>query len=160
MENTRYGSELASRKEGLNAVLEEVFLFYRQNLDFSRMVYTDWNAKDVLGHITFWHESFARNVRDVSLGKKPNPLKGRLSEVNQTSVNSTREVPIPQLLERMKVAQKIIEQHVGDPMVKKIPYKKGSRDYTPLEHLEIVEGHIRKHLRDLKKKFEYGEAKK
>ena len=37
-----------------------------------------------------------------------------------------------------------------NPRLTLIPYKKGSRDYSPEEHLEIVIGHIQLHLKDVK----------
>jgi hypothetical protein len=46
----------------LNALsdrVDELISFYKQDLDFYRMIYSYWTAKDVLGHLTFWHESFA-----------------------------------------------------------------------------------------------------
>lgn len=136
----------------LEEQVKELVAFFEQGLDYNNMVYTYWTAKDVLGHITFWHESFARNIRDVAKGKKTNPLKGTLSEVNRTSVDSTRSVPIKELLHRIVEAQNIIGKYSKNPMVTTIPYKKGSRNYTLLEHIEVVYAHINKHLKDIKKK--------
>ncbi len=141
-------------KEALKTLsqrVNEFCLFYKNDKNYNNMIYAKWSAKDVLGHITFWHESFARNLKDLSDGVKPNPLKGKLSEVNHMSVESTRNVSILELIIRLKTAQKIIEKHITNTAVENIPYKKGSRDYNRLEHLQIVENHINRHLKDLKK---------
>ena len=53
-----------------------------------------WTAKDILGHITFWHESFARNVSALSEGLDPVPLKGRYVDLNQRSVEEVNDHPL------------------------------------------------------------------
>jgi hypothetical protein len=58
----------------------------------------------------------------------------------------------------MKHAQNTIEAFIFEDTIDKIPYKKGSRDYSKIEHLEIVSNHIRKHLKDIRKT--YGQTKK
>ncbi len=136
----------------LNALsdrVDELISFYKQDLDFYQMVYSYWTAKDVLGHLTFWHESFAKNLHDLVNGIKPNPLKGKLSEVNRMSVETTSDISIEVLIKRLQIAQNTIDQNIGNILVESIPYKKGSRNYSRIEHLEIVERHIRTHLKDL-----------
>ncbi|TNE72597.1 hypothetical protein EP331_06860 [bacterium] len=131
--------------------LEQLITFFEQGLDYSVMVYEFWNAKDILGHITFWHESFAKNISDLGKGNKPNPLKGSLSEVNKQSVETTKNESIENLIERLKNAQDTIEAFIFDDKINMIPYKKGSRDYSKTEHLEVVSNHIHKHLKDIRK---------
>lgn len=114
-------------------------------------VYPLWDAKDVLGHITFWHESFARNIRDLALGRQPSPLKGKLSEVNHRSVASTKRARVPELIHRLLTAQATVETHIFDEEIDLIPYKKGSRSYSRQEHLDVVAAHIARHLKDLHK---------
>ena len=133
--------------------LEQLFIFFKQGLDYSKMVYEFWNAKDVLGHITFWHESFAKNISDLGKGNKPKPLKGKLSEVNKLSVETTKGESIENLIERLKDAQDTIEAYIFEDKIDMIPYKKGSRDYSKTEHLEVVSNHIHKHLKDIQKTY-------
>lgn len=142
---------IENRLEKLQEKVKELIAFYHQPIDFNKKVYTYWSVKDVLGHITFWHESFARNVSDLAAGRKPNPLKGKLSEVNSLSVSSTKELTIQEILERLKKAQNIIDKHILNDTIVEIPYKKGSRSYSRIEHLEVVTHHIKKHLNDLNK---------
>jgi hypothetical protein len=54
-----------------------------------------------------------------------------------------------ELLVRFRTAQEIIGRHILDEKVTLIPYRAGSRSYTPEEHLEIVSRHILTHLKDL-----------
>ena len=138
--------------KALSDGVAELISLYKKDLDFHEMIYQYWTAKDILGHLTFWHESFARNLKDLAEGVKPNPLKGSLSEVNRMSVETTSDVSIKALINRLKLAQNTVEQNIGNTSIDQIPYKKGSREYSRSEHLEIVAGHIRKHLKDLNKK--------
>tara|TARA_R110001592_G_scaffold78594_3_gene235547 strand:- start:728 stop:1189 length:462 start_codon:yes stop_codon:yes gene_type:complete len=144
---------ITNRLELLQEQVKELVAFFQQKIDFDKKVYMYWSVKDVLGHLTFWHESFARNLLDLAEGRRPNPLKGKLSEVNELSVNITSECNIQELLDRFEVAQKIINRHILNESIIEIPYKKGSRNYTRLEHLEVVERHLKKHLKDLKKTY-------
>ncbi len=137
----------------LRREVDSFIAFFKQGYDYDIMVYEFWNAKDILGHITFWHESFARNISDLGKGVKPNPLKGTLSEVNKRSVETTRVESIRGLIERLKDAQRTIDKFILTESIQLIPYKKGSRGYTREEHLEIVSNHIHKHLMDLTKKY-------
>ena len=137
----------------LQESIQNLTAFFEQDLDFQQMVYELWNAKDILGHLVFWHESFARNIRDLGEGVKPTPLKGKLSEVNQQSVTTTAPASIRTLLNRLQAAQNTIEKYIFDDGIDLIPYKRGSRSYSRQEHLQVVSGHINKHLKDLRKKL-------
>ena len=144
---------MASREELLSALNDSVsnfFAVYQTMTDPDSMVYAEWTAKDVLGHITFWHESFARNVSDLANGVKPTPLKGRLTDLNRQSAEEMRQQPLEAVTARFTAAHNVILENILNPGLTLIPYKKGSRDYTPEEHLDIVNGHIQEHLKDVK----------
>jgi hypothetical protein len=140
-------------RETLLAQLDETVArlldFYRNLPEPDGMVYELWTAKDVLAHLTFWHESFARNVGDLAQGKKPTPLKGRFIDLNQAGVDEMRPYPLDTVIERFASAHQIIRQNILDPRLTLIPYRKGSRDYSPEEHLSIVNDHIQFHLKDV-----------
>lgn len=146
-------NEIEINIDRLKSELKNFISFFEQGYDYNVMVYELWNAKNILGHITFWHESFARNISDLGKGIKPNPLKGKLSEVNQLSIETTQNTSINDLIVRLEKAQATIEKYIFDKKIGPIPYKKGSRDYSREEYLEIVTNHIHKHLNDLRKKY-------
>lgn len=135
----------------LDETVEYLRCVYCDLPDPSLMVYELWTAKDVLAHLTFWHESFARNVDDLVSGRKPTPLKGRFIDLNQGGVDAMKSLTLAQVLDRFETAHAIIRGNILNPMLALIPYKKGSRDYTPEEHTEIVHEHIRMHLGDVNK---------
>lgn len=145
--------QINTNVEILRNELDQLFDFFEKGLDYDKMVYEFWNAKDILGHLTFWHESFARNISDLGKGIKPKPLKGKLSKVNKQSVETTKNESIETLIKRMKDAQDKIEEFIFFDRINLIPYKKGSRDYSRNEHLEVVSNHIHKHLTDISKKY-------
>lgn len=71
----------------LDESVTDLFNVYQTLPDPNALVDELWTAKDVLAHLTFWHESFARNVDDLVSGRKPTPLKGRLIDLNQGGVD-------------------------------------------------------------------------
>ena len=115
------------------------------------IVYEDWTVKDILGHILFWHESFARNVQDINTGIKPAPLKGSYRDLTQQCLQEMRAISLNEISQRLEAAHRIIMENILDPQLVMIPYKKGSRDYSPEEHLDIVDKHINEHLNDIRK---------
>ncbi|CAG0930139.1 hypothetical protein TFLX_01616 [Thermoflexales bacterium] len=66
-------------RKRLNKTVAELIAVCRQLPDPDAVVYEGWTAKDILGHVTFWHESFARNVADLVHDGQPQPLKGQLA---------------------------------------------------------------------------------
>lgn len=140
-------------KEQLGDIVSKFISFFNQKYDFDRIIYTDWIAKDILGHVVMWHESFARNIDDIINGRKLNPLKGTLTDLNENGVRTNREYTIRELQKKMKIANEVIMNHILDDRIHLIPYKKGSRDYTKDEHMEVVYRHIKGHLADLEKNY-------
>jgi hypothetical protein len=137
--------------ERLDKAVTRLIETFQALADPETIVYEGWTAKDILGHLTFWHESFARNVSDLVEGRKPMPLRGKLVDLNRRSVEESRGVDIEQLIERLSTAQQTIRQSVLSPSLALFPYRKGSRDYTPEEHLEIVNDHIVGHLKAIER---------
>ncbi len=113
------------------------------------VVYPGWTVKDVLAHITFWHESFARNVSDLADDRKPRPLRGTYKELNRRCVEEFSSLPIEEIVSRLEEAQQAIQKNILNPKLVFIPYRIGSRDYTPDEHLQVVSEHIKEHTKDI-----------
>ena len=112
----------------------------------------DWTAKDTLGHIAFWHESFARNVRALGDGRQPKVLDGKYPDLNRQGVEHSRTMSVGQIAGRIKRAQKIIRRYmVKLPSDLQIPYRKGSRSSLPDEHIISVRDHIVAHLHRIEK---------
>lgn len=134
----------------LNETVAQLLATCRHVPDPDAVVYEGWSVKDILGHLTFWHESFARNVADLAHDRKPTPLKGKLGDLNQQGVEAMRLCPLEEVIRRLKSAHRIIQMNILNPQLTLIPYRKGSRDYTPEEHLKIVADHMRHHLKGIR----------
>jgi hypothetical protein len=113
--------------------------------DPAMMVNREWTVKDVAAHVTFWHESFARNLSDVVAGVPARPLRGTYAELNSRCMLEMRPLPLDEILGRLLSAHGTIGERILDPSLHAIPYRRGSRDYGPDEHLEVVTAHIRSH---------------
>ena len=135
----------------LNETISQLLDVYKSLADPEIAIYEEWTAKDVLGHIVFWHESFARNVRDIVNDIQPTPLKGKYSDLNQRCFDEMRTKTVEEIIKRLDVAHRVIQENILNPKLVLIPYKKGSRDYTPDEHLDIVNEHIKEHLSGIRK---------
>ena len=137
-------------RDRLDQIVKELIVTCRALPDPDVTIYAGWSAKDVLGHLTFWHESFARNVNDLVHNRTPTPLKGRLRDLNQQGVDEMRSCSLEEVITRLRAAQRIIQRNVSNPKLILIPYRKGVRDYTPEEHLDLVAKHIQHHLKSLR----------
>lgn len=144
-------SEKSAALEQLNGVVQQVVDVFRGIPDPEMPVYALWNAKDILAHLTFWHESFARNVADLARGIPPRPLKGKLNHLNRAGVEEMRNLPVALILERLENAHALIRENALNPQIIEIPYTQGGRVYTPERHLTLVVDHMKKHLRDVRR---------
>ena len=113
------------------------------------IVYESWTIKAVLGHVTFWHESFARNVYDLANDREPTPLSGTYSALNQKCLAEFGPLSIEAIVSRFANAHKRIQENILNDKIVMIPYRKGSRDYPPEEHLQVVNDHIKEHIKDI-----------
>jgi hypothetical protein len=121
----------------LNGVASELLEFGRSVTDPDIPMYEGWTVKRTLGHILFWHESFARNVRDLAAGVKPAPVSGSYADLNRRCFEELETVTFIEVLDRFQAAQNMINSNILDEKVVIIPYRVGSRSYSPEEHLEI-----------------------
>jgi len=136
--------------ERLDETVLQVGAEYQDMPDPEMAVYEDWTAKDVLGHVAFWHESFARNVSDLVEDIKPTPLRGKYSDLNKRCLDEMRALTVADIVKRLEAAHRVIQGNILNAKLALIPYKKGSRGYTPEEHLDIVNEHIAEHLRAIR----------
>lgn len=135
--------------ERLNQTVAQVLELYRHLANPELIVYEGWTAPDILGHLVFWHESFARNVHDLVHDIPPTPLKGRLRDLNQQGVEAMRPYALDRVIQRLEIAHETIQQNILNPRLTLIPYRQGSRDYTPEEHLDLVHKHMTGHLKGI-----------
>jgi len=133
--------------EQLDEAVRQIIAAVRQIEHPESLRVDDWSAKDTLGHIAFWHESFARNVNALVDGREPDVLEGTYPSLNQRGVEVSRAMSVSRIAGRIRRAQATIRRCIVKlPAGTAIPYRKGSRDYSPEEHLVTVRGHVIAHL--------------
>lgn len=127
--------------------VEEFIRLYRvPDLDLRVMINHRWDVQDLLAHVVAWHESFALNLNLLAAGEEPQPPRGTLRQVNREGVLALRGKDVPQLIRRLRKAQRTIEAHLNDESIALVPYRKPGTSYTRAEHLDIVRGHIHDHF--------------
>ncbi|NTU62614.1 MAG: hypothetical protein HGB05_04250 [Chloroflexi bacterium] len=137
-------------RDRLNQIVKELIVTCRVLPDPDVAIYEGWSAKDILGHLTFWHESFARNVANLVHDRSPTPLRGKLGDLNQQGVDEMWPCTPAEVIGRLQAAQRTIHHNILNPKLILIPYRQGSRAYTPEEHLSIVIDHITAHLKGIR----------
>lgn len=126
-----------------------VFLYCQHGFDSYASVYPEWTAKDVLAHIVFWHESFARSLESISGGGKATPPKGNLRVVNQQGVDDRKQMNVTQLLRAFEQAQETISRLVTVPDLGPIQYRDPGRSMAPDAFVIHLYGHISRHYQDV-----------
>ena len=142
-------NEILSLEDSANTFLNVV-----HTTKLLRPVYEDgWNAKEIIAHIVYYHEYYTRVV-DALVKKKDLPLIDESLMV--TNIRGAREYAKysrNELYSRFMKAQSIF---VKDLLLLKddteIPYKKGGRIYKAVDYVKVIDGHIRKHTKDLMRK--------
>lgn len=134
----------------LNESVAQFLVVCQETREPNTLVYEGWTVKDILSHLTFWHESFARNVSDLAMGIKPKPLRGKYSLLNERCFAEFQPLTMEEIIARFKNAHVQIQENILDDKINIIPYRVGSRDYPPDEHLKIVNDHIKEHTNDIK----------
>ncbi|NJO00203.1 MAG: ClbS/DfsB family four-helix bundle protein [Anaerolineales bacterium] len=115
----------------LDETISELFGVYGNMITPGIAVNEDWTAKDILGHITFWHESFARNVSDLVNDIKPTPLKGKYSDLNQRCLDEMRPQAVEEIIKRLEAAHRVIQENILNAKLRLIPYKKVQENIHP-----------------------------
>ena len=93
-------------------------------------VYEDWNVKEILCHVTFWHVNYAENLLAEENKTTLPLLKGKYSDINIRAFKAYRKKPTETVIKELLDANIEIENVVKRGKVKKMTYKEGSRDYT------------------------------
>jgi len=134
----------------LTSTLEEFISIYERLYDDAQ-VYDEWSVKDILAHVTFWHEYYADNLESEEKNEKPQLFKGKYTDINKSGVDSLNQFSVKALIKRLRAAHNRILKVVENGKVKKMTYKEGSRDYTISELLDSVNHHIHHHMVDVKR---------
>lgn len=65
-------------------------------------------------------------------------------------------MPLDTVIGRLRIAHATIRASILSPSLGLIPYRVGSRPYSPSEHLEVVRDHVLAHARSVERTCEPG----
>lgn len=111
-----------------------------------------WGAREVLCHIVYWHETYVRILRAINAGGAPVQREGRFTEFNRQAVVELGAVPAPELVARLRRAQRRLEvELLALTPTAHINIKVGSKPWGANQFPERIAGHLRGHLRELRR---------
>jgi Mycothiol maleylpyruvate isomerase N-terminal domain len=114
-------------------------------------VYPGWRPHEVLAHLVFWHETYARILQALNAGREPVLMEGVFREFNRQAVDRLRNVPEPALLERLRHANLLVGEGLASlPPHARIRIKEGSKPRGPVEFANAIQRHFRGHLDHLR----------
>ena len=120
-----------------------------------------WGAHEVLSHIVFWHETYARILEAMAEGRQPAVLVGVFPEFNRIAVERFRTVPDAVLVARLRKANAIVVAALGSvPPHARIKIKSGANPRGPVQFADRVEAHLRGHLDELRRLSRIPRARK
>lgn len=116
----------------------------------TQMATDEWTVKDMLGHITFWHENYAANYKALAQRKDP-PLPEDMSTINTAGALLYKKYSTKELVSKLRNANKSLYRSIVVKKVPRMTYSKGGRVYETLDFLETVVRHIETHTKQVKK---------
>lgn len=136
----KYSQLFLSLTQSIEAFLQEIS---KHRLNDSAT--EEWTVKDILCHIAFWHDYYAKNYSALAENTKPFifPSKGG-STRNQEGVNSLSHKPQKYLVSLINNAQASLYKSIVMKEVPQMTYT-GSSVYKTEDFLEMIAGHIQRH---------------
>jgi hypothetical protein len=136
--------------ETVTSYLEE-FIKIVEAKDGQLMATDLWTVDDVLRHVTFWHRNYAANYRALAQKKRPPLLVGPGYKLNVDSVSTLKKYSRSELIKLLRSAHKSLHTNILVNKVPQMTYKEGGNTYTSLRFLEVVEAHLRGHIKQIKR---------
>ncbi len=137
---------LETLTESINRFLSEYALH-----DPADKATAEWSAKDVLCHITYWHEYYAKNLDAEAHGKKFIFPDLTYYELNWRGVLMLRPYADTKLIGMLTNANKRLVETIMSGKVTEMTYRQGSKPYPINQFLEVITGHIHGHTDEIRK---------
>jgi aminopeptidase YwaD len=129
------------------------FCRYITALPADALAEREWGPKEVLAHLVYHHELYVGRVQAFLSGTPADLPVGRYKDLNAQAAASSRCIPPAELVDRFRTANQrlseLYQQH--DPREIPVQIKAGVRVFTLAELVPAVEGHVRNHLKILRK---------
>ena len=111
-----------------------------------------WGPREVLIHLVFWHEQYARIGEDMAAKRQPVMLRGTFKELNRTAVAENNSVPVETLIERWDSAHKrfVHVAKMRNAHHLKFSLREKSKQWPMADIIRLAAGHIQNHQSDLR----------
>jgi uncharacterized protein DUF1706 len=134
----------------------DAFLEYFSTLPQQRLrssTGTSWGPREVLIHLVFWHEQYARITESITRGQTPTLLQGTFKEWNAKATQLERRTTVDELLGRFKAANSrliAIAEH-RNARALSFCFREGSKSWLYDDALVAISRHIRGHIEKLRR---------
>lgn len=114
---------------------------------------SEWGPREMLVHIVFAHELYAKYLRSTVEGREPPLFEGLYREQNARALSENANIGVLELISRLKTAHADLKRLVVRPATQSAPFyfKAGSKARSLETALGEVVGHIRGHLGDIRR---------
>lgn len=130
----------------------DAFIDHMERRPEPRLTGGEWGAREVLCHIVYWHETYVRIVRAMNAHESPVQREGSFKDFNRDSVSELGAEPVAEMLSRLRRAQRRLEvELLALPPATAINIKVGSKPWPADEFPARIAGHLRGHLRQLRR---------
>jgi len=112
----------------------------------------EWHAKDVLGHLVYWHRSSANAVTSVAEGHGPTQQTDTVDALNAQVRLATGPIPVRELTVALSLSQKKLAaaaRRVNAPEAV-VRVRLDGRERRLAELLRVTRDHLRQHLAELR----------
>ena len=113
------------------------------------MATEEWTVKDVLGHITFWHQYYAQQYESLARGEDPY-YHLSLAGKNEEGRKKMQRVSKKELVRELLKANDSLGVSILDKKVPMMRYM-ARRTYSTEEFLDVVISHIQRHTRQVRR---------
>ena len=121
-----------------------------------------WGPREVLIHLVFWHEQYARIASDILGGKKREMLRGTFKQINAAAVSQNATATLADLLGRWGVAHEELFRISRWRQATRLKFslREGSKEWPFLVLMRLAAGHILRHEEKLRKMLDMKRVRK
>jgi hypothetical protein len=110
-----------------------------------------WGVREVLAHLVYHHEAYVAQARALAAGRDFTLPVGRFKDMNAEAVIAQRDVPMGELVRRLRTADRQLREIVLQPGGAELTLqiKQGSKRWPLPDLICAVEAHVRRHHQNL-----------
>ena len=145
------GQDIEGLIAALDAIAEEGLHYFEGPGRSSQARVGQWGPREVLAHLTFWHEASVRGMESVAEGGQPFRLELPVDEANARAVADRDDKDLPGLVaDARSLHGRFVQaaRAIADPGA--VVVIRGDGSEAPVwQRFEITINHWREHIRDL-----------